>query len=73
MREAVELVKSLGSNCRLEASGGLSLATAGEVAATGVDFLSVGALTHSAQVLDIGVDLRPADIALDLRDDEDAF
>lgn len=42
---------------RLESSGGLQLATASEVAATGVDFLAVGALTHSAQALDIGLDL----------------
>jgi nicotinate-nucleotide pyrophosphorylase (carboxylating) len=34
------------------------LATAAAVAATGVDYLAVGALTHSAPVLDIGVDLR---------------
>ena len=40
-----------------EASGGLSLDRARPVAETGVDFLSVGALTHSAPVLDIGVDL----------------
>ncbi len=40
-----------------EASGGLTLATAREVAATGVDFLAVGALTHSAPVIDIGMDL----------------
>jgi nicotinate-nucleotide pyrophosphorylase (carboxylating) len=42
----------------LEASGGLSLDVAREVAATGVDFLAVGALTHSAPVLDIAMDLR---------------
>ena len=41
---------------RLEASGGLTLDTAAAVAATGVDFLAVGALTHSAPVLDIGLD-----------------
>ena len=46
--------------CRLEASGGLTLGNAAAVAATGVDFLAIGALTHSAPVLDIGVDLRPA-------------
>jgi nicotinate-nucleotide pyrophosphorylase (carboxylating) len=61
MREAVALVRSVGSACKLEASGGLSLANAAEVAATGVDYLSVGALTHSAPVLDIGVDLRAAE------------
>jgi nicotinate-nucleotide pyrophosphorylase (carboxylating) len=42
---------------RLEASGGLSLENAREVAETGVDYLAVGALTHSAPVLDIGLDL----------------
>ena len=41
-----------------EASGGLSLDVARAVAETGVDFLAVGALTHSAPVLDLGVDLR---------------
>ncbi|HET6628131.1 MAG TPA: carboxylating nicotinate-nucleotide diphosphorylase [Nocardioidaceae bacterium] len=43
---------------KLEASGGLSLDRAKEVAATGVDFLAVGALTHSAPVLDLAMDLR---------------
>jgi nicotinate-nucleotide pyrophosphorylase (carboxylating) len=41
----------------LEASGGLTLATARAVAETGVDYLAVGALTHSAPALDIGLDL----------------
>lgn len=54
MRTAVELV---GGRAFLEASGGLRLEMAADVAATGVDFLSVGALTHSAPVLDIGLDL----------------
>ena len=56
-RTAVELVR--GTDVRLEASGGLSLDRAREVAATGVDYLAVGALTHSAPVLDLGFDLRP--------------
>jgi nicotinate-nucleotide pyrophosphorylase (carboxylating) len=43
---------------RLEASGGLRLENAREVAATGVDYLAVGALTHSAPVLDLGLDFR---------------
>jgi nicotinate-nucleotide pyrophosphorylase (carboxylating) len=43
---------------RTEASGGLTLEGAGTVAATGVDYISVGALTHSAKVLDIALDLR---------------
>lgn len=42
----------------LEASGGLTLASAAEVGATGVDYVAVGALTHSAAVLDIGADYR---------------
>lgn len=58
MREAVELTNG---RARLEASGGLSIDRAREVAATGVDYLAVGALTHSAPVLDIALDLRPAD------------
>ena len=55
-RAAVDLVR--GTRVRLEASGGLSLDRAAEVAATGVDYLAVGALTHSAPVLDLGFDLR---------------
>lgn len=55
MREAVRVT---AGRARLEASGGLSLPVAAEVASTGVDYLAVGALTHSAPVLDIGADLR---------------
>jgi nicotinate-nucleotide pyrophosphorylase (carboxylating) len=43
----------------LEASGGLTFPDAQAVGATGVDYIAVGALTHSAKVLDIGADLRP--------------
>jgi len=49
-----------GGRARLEASGGLTLATARAVAETGVDYLAVGALTHSAPALDIGLDLGQA-------------
>ena len=55
MQEAV--LRNAG-RAKLEASGGLSLDVASAVAATGVDYLAVGALTHSAPVLDIGADLR---------------
>ena len=55
-RAAVGMVR--GTGVRLEASGGLDLGRAREVAATGVDYLAVGALTHSAPVLDLGFDLR---------------
>jgi nicotinate-nucleotide pyrophosphorylase (carboxylating) len=57
MREAVEIN---AGRAKLEASGGLGLDRAREVAATGVDFLAVGALTHSAPVLDLAMDLRPS-------------
>jgi len=56
MAEAVQIA---GGRARLEASGGLTLARAAEVAGTGVDYIAVGALTHSAPVLDIAMDLRP--------------
>jgi nicotinate-nucleotide pyrophosphorylase (carboxylating) len=41
---------------RTEASGGITLATVGQVAQTGVDFVAVGALTHSAPALDVALD-----------------
>ncbi len=53
-----EAVRVTAGRARLEASGGLTLERAREVAETGVDFLAVGALTHSAPVLDIAMDLR---------------
>jgi nicotinate-nucleotide pyrophosphorylase (carboxylating) len=49
-------VRLAGGRALLEASGGLRLATARAVAETGVDYLAVGALTHSAPALDIGLD-----------------
>ena len=54
-RAAVEIVSG---RAKLEASGGLILSNARAYAKTGVDYLAVGALTHSAPVLDIGLDLR---------------
>ncbi len=56
--ELTEAVRINGGRAELEATGGLTLDRARAVASTGVDYLSVGALTHSAPVLDIGVDLR---------------
>jgi nicotinate-nucleotide pyrophosphorylase (carboxylating) len=53
-----EAVRITGGRAVLEASGGLTLDRAREVASTGVDFISVGALTHSVQVFDLGLDLR---------------
>lgn len=54
VKAAVEIAR--GSNTKLESSGGLKLENAAAYAATGVDYLAVGALTHSAPVLDIGLD-----------------
>lgn len=53
LRRAVKLV---AGRCLTEASGGVNLDTVREIAATGVDLISVGALTHSAPVLDLGLD-----------------
>ncbi len=60
-----------GGRARLEASGGLTLATARAVAETGVDYLAVGALTHSAPALDIGLDLVQANATIGTPDATD--
>jgi nicotinate-nucleotide pyrophosphorylase (carboxylating) len=62
-------VAFVAGRAQLEASGGLTLATARTVADTGVDYLAVGALTHSAPALDIGLDLQQADRERDAADD----
>jgi nicotinate-nucleotide pyrophosphorylase (carboxylating) len=53
-----EVVSAVGGRAELEATGNLTLDTAAEYAATGVDYLSVGGLTHSSPILDIAMDLR---------------
>jgi nicotinate-nucleotide pyrophosphorylase (carboxylating) len=53
-----EAVRIAAGRATLEASGGLTLDRAREVAETGVDLISVGALTRSVKVLDLGLDLR---------------
>ena len=58
LREAVAIT---AGRAKLEASGGVTLARAAEVAATGVDALSAGALTHSAPALDLSLDIAFAD------------
>jgi nicotinate-nucleotide pyrophosphorylase (carboxylating) len=50
-------VAAVGGSAQLEASGGITLANIRAVAETGVDFISVGALTHSARALDISLDI----------------
>ncbi|WP_282836853.1 carboxylating nicotinate-nucleotide diphosphorylase [Microbacterium flavum] len=51
-------VERIAGRTIVEASGGVSLDTVGAIAATGVDVISVGALTHSARALDLGLDVR---------------
>lgn len=51
-------VALIAGRAAAEASGGVSLNTVGDIARTGVDVISVGALTHSARALDLGLDLR---------------
>ncbi|MGF1650658.1 MAG: carboxylating nicotinate-nucleotide diphosphorylase [Hyphomicrobiaceae bacterium] len=55
--ELAEAVRRVAGRCLTEASGGVSLATVRAIAEAGVDLISVGALTHSAPVLDIGLDI----------------
>lgn len=54
LEKAVDIAKG---RCRLEASGGVTLENVSEIAATGVDYIAVGAVTHSATAIDIGLDL----------------
>jgi nicotinate-nucleotide pyrophosphorylase (carboxylating) len=53
------VVQAVGDRAELEATGNLTLSTVAAYAATGVDYLSVGGLTHSSPILDIAMDLRP--------------
>ena len=57
LRTTVEAVRATGEDVELEATGGLRLEVAREYALTGVDYLSVGGLTHSSPILDLALDL----------------
>ena len=57
-QQCAEAVAIVAGTCKLEASGGITLENAKSYALSGVDYLAIGALTHSAPVLDIGLDLR---------------
>ncbi len=54
MKKAVSIING---KCRIEASGGITLDTIKEIAETGVDYISVGALTHSVKALDISLEI----------------
>jgi nicotinate-nucleotide pyrophosphorylase (carboxylating) len=55
LTEMVRVARSLNPEIELEASGNVSLVTVGEIAATGVDYVSIGALTHSAPASDFSL------------------
>ena len=57
--EMSEAVRMTGSKCLLEASGGITVERVAEIAKTGVDYISVGALTHSAGSIDISLEIKP--------------
>ena len=54
-----EAVARTGGRARLEASGGITLDTVRAVAETGVDAISIGALTHSVTALDVSLEVHP--------------
>ncbi len=56
LEHLAEAVRRTAGRVRLEASGGVTLGTVRPIAETGVDVISVGALTHSAPALDVGLD-----------------
>ncbi|GAB4335734.1 MAG: carboxylating nicotinate-nucleotide diphosphorylase [Candidatus Abyssubacteria bacterium] len=60
LAEAVRIVRESGTPIALEASGNVNLRNIAKIAASGVDAISIGALTHSAPALDIALELRPA-------------
>ncbi|MEO1535266.1 MAG: carboxylating nicotinate-nucleotide diphosphorylase [Planctomycetota bacterium] len=61
LRAAVAMRDGAGSPIKLEASGGVSLDAIADIAAAGVDRVSVGSLTHQARSIDFGLDIDPAD------------
>jgi nicotinate-nucleotide pyrophosphorylase (carboxylating) len=61
LRQTVDAVRRTGERVEIEATGGLTLEVAGAYASSGVDYLSVGALTHSSPILDVALDLDPDD------------
>jgi nicotinate-nucleotide pyrophosphorylase (carboxylating) len=55
--ETVALLRGAGEPVEIEATGGMTLEVARDYALTGVDFISVGGLTHSSPIVDIALDL----------------
>ncbi len=67
LRETVKALRDRPERVEIEATGGLTLEVARDYALTGVDYLSVGALTHSAPILDLALDLVDIDVGTDIR------
>jgi nicotinate-nucleotide pyrophosphorylase (carboxylating) len=61
LEQLAEAVRRVGNCAKTEASGGVNLSTVRAIAETGVRFISVGALTHSARAVDIGMDFESAE------------
>ena len=68
----VDAVKLTAGRAKLEASGNVTLETVRRIAETGVDFISVGALTHSARVFDVSFDYIPSPLPLSHREREES-
>lgn len=62
--EMSKVVRSISKKVKIEASGGITLANVGVVARTGVDIISIGALTHSPKALDVSLELEPETVRL---------
>ncbi len=58
VEDMIKAVEITNNNCLLEASGGITIENVREVAETGVDYISIGALTHTVTALDISLDLK---------------
>jgi nicotinate-nucleotide pyrophosphorylase (carboxylating) len=59
LRQCVTIIRESRPETLIEASGGVNLDTVREIAETGVDFISVGAITHSATAIDISLKIAP--------------
>jgi len=67
LRETVKALRDRPERVEIEATGGLTLEVARDYALTGVDYVSVGALTHSSPILDLALDLVDTDVGTDIR------
>ena len=57
LKEAVKITKQYDPSVKLEASGGINLQNIKDIAETGVDFISIGSITHSAKAIDISMEI----------------